>query len=154
MGDEDVITLSEPRSRNRLRTPGFTPPPDVPTSHVLDERALQTGRSGADVWNGTIDELRRLRTYEDGWDGDGAVAPPPELVDSAIRLARDLNQDRVSPPTCVLPGVNGTVVFEWVTARSRLEIEFVEPYLAEVTDVVDGAVTDHWVLVGRHDSDA
>ena len=117
------------------------------TAGALDERALLGDLDGSTGWAAAVDELLRLRGYEDGWDGDGAKAAGTELVDSAIRLAVLLRRQGWVPPSCVVPGVNGTVVLERVGPHGRDEIEIVAPGVAEVTEVVGGAVTGTWELV-------
>lgn len=44
----------------------------------------------AQCWQCIIDELLRIRSLKDDWDGEGSEAPHPALVDGAITLAQTL----------------------------------------------------------------
>lgn len=78
-------------------------------------------------WSVLIDGLRAARQLEDDWDGQGAVAPAPALVDGAITLAQTLRVSGARPADFAIPGVNGTVVFEWHHPVEYVEVEVVEP---------------------------
>jgi hypothetical protein len=100
-------------------------------------------------WDSCIEKLLELRRYEDDWDGQGAEAPSPEAVDSAIILAVLLRQSGVEPPCRTVPIVNGAVVLEWQWPDvTTLEIEIAEPYLAEVFLMVPGIPCEHWRIDG------
>jgi hypothetical protein len=90
-------------------------------------------------WGPTIDELLRLRRLRDDWDGEGAEAPAPELVDSAITLAQDLQARGWLPPERVLASVNGTIYFEWHTPHGYVELEVTSPGEAECRFVPCGS---------------
>lgn len=109
----------------------FRTPQSVTPSESPDERVLHPGWGDTKAWDAAVDELLRYRMYDEDWDGNGAAAIPPELVDSAIRLCTRFRRDGLPPPSCVLPGVNGTVVLEWTTPGERLKVEVIEPNLAE-----------------------
>lgn len=98
-------------------------------------------------WDKRIEELEALRTYEDDWDGQGAEALSVELMDSAVNLAQLLIQRGIDAPSCVVPGVNGTVVFEWQREEgSYLEIEITAPDRADGCLVVPGKQTECWTV--------
>lgn len=79
--------------------------PSSPTSSVADEFELRRRRS--------IDELLELRKIGSNWDGEGAAAPVPELIDSAISL---INQNKFGvPPSRIVPVNDGRVSLEWDT---------------------------------------
>lgn len=90
------------------------------------------------------DELLRLRQLEDDWDGEGALAPPPEVVDQAIQIvqilrAHDAPPDRVfPPPDRVFPRSNGTIYFEWFTPLEYWEIEVLSPNNVQVRKILRG----------------
>lgn len=69
------------------------------------------------------DELLRLRRLESDWDGQGAEAPTPEAVDTALTIAGELRSAGMPPADRALAGVNGTVFFEWHDPTQYLEIE-------------------------------
>jgi hypothetical protein len=61
------------------------------STRPLDERGLITSdfcMQPIRTWHELIDDLLGLRHLEDDWDGQGAVAPQPALVDGAITLAQ------------------------------------------------------------------
>lgn len=100
----------------------------------------------AEGWN-CIDSLLRIRLLEDDWDGQGSEAPPPELVDSAIILAVLLRQKHIEPPTTTVQSVQGTVLLNWQWPHgTTLEIDVIEPYLADVFLMVPNQPAQHWQL--------
>jgi hypothetical protein len=106
---------------------------------------LQLHGNDQDGWKKRIDKLEVFRTYQKNWDGQGAEAPTEELLQSAIQLANILRQAEVVAPSCVVPGVNGTIVFEWQSEDSSyLEIEVTEPYHADAFLMVPGGRAEHW----------
>ena len=53
-------------------------------------------------------------------------------------------------PNGVIPGVNGTVIFDWQgTDQSYLEIEVTEPFHAECMYISPGKPTRHWTIEHR-----
>jgi len=126
----DTITRLPERMVNGAATP--TP----------DERAAQ-----AAGWKKCIDALLDVRVLEDDWDGQGAPAPPPEVVDSAIVLAVLLRQRHVAPPNVTVQGVNRDVLFHWQWVDGTFfEIEVIEPGLADAYLMPSGGKTQHWQL--------
>lgn len=78
-------------------------------------------------WGSLIDGLLSVRTLDDDWDGQGAVAPSPNLVDAAIRLAQFFQAAGVRPADFAIPGVNGTILFEWHDPVEYVEVEMDGP---------------------------
>ena len=74
-------------------------------------------------WSDVTDDLLRLRLLEDDWDGQGADAPAPSVVDAALNVANDLRTAGMPPADRAVAGVNGTVFFEWHHPKQYLEIE-------------------------------
>ena len=108
---------------------------------------LQWHGDDSENWQRRIENLEAFRTYQDDWDGQGAEAPTAELVQSAIHLASILRQAKIDAPSCVVPGVNGTVVFEWQSEDGAyLEIEITEPYRADACLILPGGPTEHWTF--------
>lgn len=129
---------------SRMSYPTFQPPDD-PGAFAPDGRD-----SSARGWSLVIDELLRIRTLEDDWDGEGTEAPGAALVDGAITLAQSLQARGVMPPDRVHASVNATVNFEWHTSLGYTEIEVVSPVEAERRSVRKGSMTTdvvklvHW----------
>ena len=69
------------------------------------------------------------------------VAPDPDAVAGATRLALILKAQEYSPADRVSASVNGTVVFEWHTADGYQEIEVTSPIDAESRWVAKGSRT-------------
>jgi hypothetical protein len=44
--------------------------------------------TGSRTWDQLIDELLGIRNLKDDWDGEGTEAPPPALVDGAIKTPK------------------------------------------------------------------
>ena len=91
------------------------------------------------AWAALIDDLLALRGLKDDWDGLGAEAPHPALVDSAIKLVQRRLTGRMPPADRVIPGVNGTIFFEWHIPDSYTEIEVIAPDQADVSVVAKGS---------------
>jgi len=60
-------------------------------------------------WKNCVDELLRIRNFQDDWDGEGSPAPSIEVVDGAMKLARTLDARGVVPAHRVAASVNGTI---------------------------------------------
>lgn len=98
-------------------------------------------------WKKCIDALLDIRTLEDDWDGQGAPAPPPDVVDGAIVLAVMLRQRHVAPPDATVQGVNRNVTLHWQWADGTFfEIDVIEPGLADAYLIPAGGPTQHWQL--------
>jgi hypothetical protein len=91
------------------------------------------------TWRQVLDELLRIRSLEDDWDGEGTEAPAAELVDGAVALAQDLAAHDWPAADRVIAGVNGTVYFEWHTPLGYQEIEVMSPTDAEYRWVRKGS---------------
>jgi hypothetical protein len=106
---------AERRSVRRVRANGLSAP--------------QTTRTDADQNNQlvkkAIDELLELRRLGADWDGEGAVAPIPELVDGAI----DFVAQRIyTPPSRVVPINDGRIAVEWYQDGCFVSLRVESPY--------------------------
>lgn len=114
----------------------------------MSQNALVTSReSGVErQWMECIYELKRLRSLRDDWDGDGAQAPKPEVVDSIEGLFEALRKKAFGPPSRITASVHGNIVIEWqLNGGSYLEAECSEPYRAEWMLEIPGNRIHHWV---------
>ena len=84
-----------------------------------------------DAWEMIIETALSYTYLDDDWDGNHSVAPDPELIDMAVRLAHHLKESSNPAPARVVAGVNGTISFEFGD-EPFLEIEVVSPSEAEV----------------------
>jgi hypothetical protein len=98
-------------------------------SHTAEETNL---------WNRWIDELLRLRQLQDDWDGEGALAPPPAVVDRAILIVQILRALDAPPPDRIFPSTNGTIYFEWFTPLGYWEIEVISPHDVQGRKILAG----------------
>lgn len=111
----------------------------------LRERA-DTPPPSADTWRLRMEELLALRTLEEDWDGQGAKAPSVDLVDSALHLAERLRQQGIDAPCRIVPGVNGTVIFEWQQDGIYREMEVTRPGHAEIMEMSADRTPKHWTV--------
>src|SRR5207237_9568318 len=101
----------------------------------------------AGLWEPTVQKIVALQDLSDDWDGSGATAPSPELLESAIGLTYLLCAKGVPPPSRVVPGLEGAVLFEWQDPDgSYADVEIVRPFFAEVMVVEPGKPARHWTL--------
>lgn len=117
-----------------------------PTTGVEEAALLVTRPDRNDFWSCRIDELLAIRSLADDWDGQAAKAPSTELVDSALVLAQAFGRGGAEAPSRIVPGVNGTVIFEWQAGEEYCEIEVTRPYHAEGLRFVPGQPAEHWVI--------
>jgi hypothetical protein len=98
-------------------------------------------------WRPAIDQIVAMRQLADDWDGLGASAPSPELLESALGLAHMFEERGVDPPSAIAPGVDGSVLLVWQFADgSYSEIEIDRPLHAEAMLIQPGKPAHHWVL--------
>ena len=101
--------------------------------------ALFVRRPSEREWDARMAQLKAFRSLEHDWDGDGSLAPGPDLTDGAISLAQSLQKQGVEPPDRVVVGVNGTIFFEWHTAEGYYQLEVHSPTDAEARWVPSGS---------------
>ena len=91
-----------------------------------------------DLWQECFSELLTFRDLQDDWDGLGAKAPFDWAIRSAIELAEDLRQKGWPAPGGVIPGVTGTVLFEWQNPGLFIELEVTSQSSADQLVMRDG----------------
>ncbi len=97
------------------------------------------GSPAGRTWEQLIGDVIALRTLPADWDGQGAEAPPPAVVDGAVSLARGFQTDGAVAADRAIAGANGTVFFEWHGPNGYVEIEVTGPQEAEGRWVPSGA---------------
>jgi hypothetical protein len=127
--------------------------PAVPTFHRtvrvtrttgLSSEGLASARPAFDgSWEECFRRLQKLRDLQDDWDGQGAEAPPADVLDGAVRLAQAVRRHGSPPPCRVVAGVNGTVVLEWQFGAIYSEMEFIGPDKVDLTVLVPGQPPHH-----------
>src|SRR5437867_13384650 len=84
----------------------------VSSNGAPDRPRLNAKRSQPD-WGGYLSEIEQYRELVDDYDGQGAVAPLPEVIDSAVSLARDFAGSGIVVPTYAVAGPNGSIDLAW-----------------------------------------
>jgi hypothetical protein len=98
-----------------------------------------TRRTGShDLWQECFSELLTFRDLQDDWDGLGAKAPFDWAIRSAIELAENLRQKGWPAPGGVIPGITGTVLFEWQNPGLFIELEVTSQSSADQLVMRDG----------------
>lgn len=97
-------------------------------------------------WSERMADLLRIESLRDNWDGEGAEAPLPELVDSLVELLSTFRAEQTAPPPSrVVASPIGSVVIEWqLEDNVYAELECSEPYRAEWMLEVPNEQTTHW----------
>jgi hypothetical protein len=111
---------------------------------------IPVSEQDADPWEPAVRQVVELKDLGDDWDGFGAQAPSRELLQSAIGLAYCFRDQGVDPPHRVVPGVCGSVIYEWQDADGTYtEVEIDRPLHAEVMVVEPGQAAKHWTLPSK-----
>lgn len=101
----------------------------------------------AGPWEPAVQKMVAFQHLGDDWDGQGAQAPSEEVLKSAIGLAYTLYQQGIDPPSRVVPGPDGSVIFEWQDPDGTYtEVEVVGWLVAEVMLIEPGHPAKHWTL--------
>ena len=101
----------------------------------------------AGPWAPCVQEIGRFEHLGDNWDGAGAKAPSDELLNSAFGHAAIFHFQGMPAPSRVVPGLAGTVIFEWqLPDGGYAEVEIVRPLFAEVMLIEPGQPAKHWTL--------
>jgi hypothetical protein len=109
------------------------------------ERAPEIEDAGA--WEPAVQKIIGFQHLGDDWDGFGAKAPSREMLESAVGLAYVFLEQGVPPPSRVVPGLDGEVIFEWQEPDGTYtDVEIVRPFFAEVMRVEPGKPAQQWTL--------
>lgn len=102
---------------------------------TVDAPGSQAALYGHEVltsdWSKLFEDLEKIRSLKNDWDGEGAAAPGPEVTDGAKSFAMMRMRCGQTPPDCVTPGFNGTIFFEWHSLHGYCEVEVYSPCFAE-----------------------
>lgn len=105
-------------------------------------------------WRRCLEDLRNLKALRDDWDGLGALAPDPQLIDSAFVVLRPLQKDGADVPE-VSATPTGGVFLEWQGDDIYLEAEIEQPHIVSWMRQRPACKTEHWqeeLPAGRADS--
>lgn len=103
--------------------------------------------SDAGAWEPCLQKLCDFQRLGDDWDGAGAKAPSGNVLASAVGLAYVFLERGVAAPSRVVPGIEGSVLFEWqFPDGGYAEVEVTAPFFAEVMYIEQGKPPKHWTL--------
>ena len=94
----------------------------------LDAPRMDVARRSTE-WQAAISTVAGFQSLDEDWDGNGAEPPAEEIVSAAIEWLKrmpDLDE-RAVPPTQIVPGTLGEVLFIWQTKSQFIEAEIEKP---------------------------
>jgi hypothetical protein len=96
-------------------------------------------------WREREAEIRASALLTDDWDGEGAHAPAPGVVDTAVQLiSLRWNEGRLPPPARVTISSDGTIIISWRGAGTYLEAEIEEPGRVQWMLKTGSQKAQHW----------
>ncbi len=96
-------------------------------------------------WQKTIDELLRIRTLGEDWDGQGASGPAPANVDAALNWVNQMRAwDQAICPTKVMAGADGEMHLVWQNDSLYLDAEIATPNAIAWLVSIKGQATRQW----------
>jgi len=110
------------------------------TSNEEEERRLEQWQSLID--SRLIEWGRNPSVLED----DGVEAPTPHTIANACQLARMMRDDKLPPPTRVVPTVDGGVAFELETGDHLVCLEITPAGTLEYDRYFKSSLQDHMEL--------
>lgn len=134
-----LATMANPGSELTAYSRPAEPCPQVTIATVgfdLQER---------DKWRKVRRALEPLKRLRDDWDGLGASAPLPGVIDTALDLATYMGQRNHLAPTTAAPTPAGTILFTWDDTWGNVryfELEIRAPnWLTWMQIDVNGSIT-------------
>ena len=108
----------------------------------LREKMREFGQT--EGWSPIIERIEAIRQLRDDWDGLGAKAPSTELFLTAAVLVHFWMENKQTPPTRVVAGTAGTIIFEWQTPDGQYaEWEIDRPRHADIMLKMPGRPIEH-----------
>ncbi len=97
--------------------------------NALDADDDETGMA----WQQAVETLEGFRDLSNGWDGNGADPPVQEIISAAVTWLKQmpLLDHRAIPPTQIVPGSLGEVLFVWQSESQFIEAEIEHPEVVE-----------------------
>lgn len=101
--------------------------PVEPCTHPPVTEASFSEQTEERRWDRVLRSLRKLRSLQNNWDGEGSNPPPSPIIEAAIRLVDRLQSSGFSIPTTAVASRAETVLFTWQQGSCYQEIEVVAP---------------------------
>jgi hypothetical protein len=96
------------------------------------KRSISTDVVASSRWLERENELKTIRRFKNDWDGMGAAAPNPHVIDNAIRFLRKLKQTEDAPaPDSITASPTGSVVLIWNSNDEYVEAEIAVEWIIE-----------------------
>ncbi|GEM_PF-1765446 len=117
------------------------------TSAGAAETAARKAASpaGASAWGKVFEQLQQLHQLHDDWDGQGAKAPEPSNLASALAWVQGMRLwPQALPPDQVTPGVAGEMYLVWQRPGLLLEAEICRSDAVEWLLTIEGQPPRQW----------
>lgn len=99
----------------------------IPAAYTNEQPILQAPPDIGHLYP-TIKKIERMAAWQDGWNGDDALAPSPQTLANAVRwvLRMFVSAHAASRHSWIYPHVtasaDGEVVFEWWKGQRKLTV--------------------------------
>lgn len=111
------------------------------------------GDDKADPWDRAVEALRSLAELGHDWDGMGADALSPEIVNTALNYLMVLRMKGFTAPGRICATPAGTVMFEWHEDSLYREAEVVSATEVEWMTIDKVGVAEHGSVPAEDDGD-
>lgn len=91
------------------------------------------------TWAGLLNDLARIRGYEDDWDGDGTEAIAPGLMDAAVSLAQAMEAAGWTAADIVSGTRDATINFYWRSESGSMNVDVLSATEIETAWIPKGA---------------
>jgi hypothetical protein len=99
---------------------------------AMDQVSMRTRQPETATWLGQATEyLQSLRSLNENWDGYGAAAPDPTILQSSVGFLGFVATHSTASAPHISPARTGGVVFEWESQPHELEVEIIRDGAAE-----------------------
>lgn len=97
-------------------------------------------------WEGNLEAIEHYRELADDYDGQGAIAPSADVIESAMALARGFIEAELILPTYCVAGPNGSINLVWdFEDESSVSVEVIDSSHVEVI-LIEPSQNRSWTL--------
>ena len=109
-------------------------------SGAFDSVGLSTSRENENetMWAKVVNSLTSMYSLLDDWDGEGAESPNQLIIDSVFNLLGEIRDKNIALPERIVPTQEGGVLLEWQRGGDYMELDVIEPNLADLMLVKNG----------------